>query len=97
MSSKPSRTAFAAGALLLSSLSLGGCVTSATGSSPMDPRGEAPGLRKTSAYPPVEDLPPKPAVSPMTADEQSKLKKDLMAARDRQASTAKNQQGTERP
>jgi hypothetical protein len=81
--------AFAVGALLSSSLLLGGCVTS--GSSPMDAHAEAPAPRKTSAYPPVEDLPQKREVSPMTADEQSKLKKELMATRERQESAAKNQ------
>jgi len=93
MLGKKSGTAFAAGALLFSSLSLGGCVTS--GSSPMDAHAEAPAPRKTGAYPPVEDLPPARAVSPMTADEQARLKKELIAARDRQASVAKNQQGVE--
>jgi hypothetical protein len=91
MLGKPSGTAFAAGALLLSSLSLGGCATSTTGSSLMDARAEAPAPRKTSAYPPVEDLPLARAVSPMTADEQAGLKKELIAARDRQAAVAKNQ------
>jgi hypothetical protein len=88
MLGKRSGTAFAAGALLLSSLSLGGCVTS--GSSPMDAHAEVPAPRKVSAYPAVEDVPAR-APSPMTADEQTKLKKELMAARERQAAAAKNQ------
>jgi hypothetical protein len=48
-------TAFAAAALLLSSLSLGGCATSTAGSSPMDARAEAPAPPKASVYLPVED------------------------------------------
>lgn len=77
--------ALAAGALLLLSLSLGGCGTS----TPMDARAEVPGPPKPPAYLPVEDVPPRPEKPAMTADEQSKLKKDLTAARDRQASKGK--------
>ena len=83
--------ALAAGAPLLLSLSLGGCVTSTAGSSPMDARAEAPVSPKTSAYLPVEDLPPKREMSPMTSDERIKLQKELIAARDRQLATAKAQ------
>jgi len=68
-----------AAVVLLSILSLGGCVTS----TPMDARAEVP--PKSTAYLPVEDVPPRPEKPAMTADEQSKLKKDLTAARDRQA------------
>jgi hypothetical protein len=56
----------------------------------MDAHAEAPAPRKASAYPAVEDVPAR-APSPMTADEQTKLKKELMAARQRQESAAKNQ------
>jgi hypothetical protein len=81
-------TAFAAGVLLLSSLSLGGCATSTAGSSLMDARAEAP-ASTPSAYLPVQDLPPKRAVPTLTADERSKLQKELIAARDRQAPPGK--------
>jgi len=84
-------TALAAGTLLLLSLSLGGCVTSTAGSSPMDARAEAPVSPKTSVYLPVEDLPPKREMSPMTSDERMKLQKELIAARDRQLAAAKAQ------
>ena len=83
--------ALAAGAPLLLSLSLGGCVTSTAGSSPMDARAEASVSPKTSAYLPVEDLPPKREMSPMTSDERMKLQKELIAARDRQEAAAKAQ------
>jgi hypothetical protein len=77
------RTGLAAGALLLS-LILGGCATSTTGSSLMDARAEAPASPKTSAYLPVEVLPPAREKPTMTSDQRSKLQKELIAARDRQ-------------
>jgi len=81
--------ALAAGTLLLLSLSLGGCATSTAGSSLMDARAEAPVPPKASAYLPVEDLPPQREKPVMTADERLKLRKDLIAARDRQTAAAK--------
>jgi hypothetical protein len=50
---------------------------------------EEPGRARTTGYPAVEDVPPRPEKPAMTADEQSKLKKELGAARDRQAAAAK--------
>jgi hypothetical protein len=79
-------TALAAAALLLYSLSFGGCATSPTASS-MDAHGEAPVSPKTSGYLPL-DLPPRDKKPAMTADERLKLQKELIAARDRQASRA---------
>jgi hypothetical protein len=89
-------SAFAAAALLLSSLSLGGCATSTAGSSLMDARGEAPAHPKTTGYLAVEDVPPRPEKPAMTADEQLKLKKELSATRDRQASDGKAKGGAAR-
>jgi hypothetical protein len=40
-------------------------------------------------YMPVEEMPSDHGTPPMTADEQSKLKKDLSAVRDGQAAKAK--------
>jgi hypothetical protein len=74
-------------AVLVLTVSLGGCATSIAGSSLMDARAEAPAPPKTSGYLPVEDLPPSPEM--MKADEQLKLKKELIAARDRQAAATK--------
>jgi hypothetical protein len=96
LSSDGKVTALAAVALLLSSLSLGGCATSNAGSSLMDARAEAPALPKTSVYLPVEDLPPKPEKPAMTADERSKLKKELIAARDRHSAAGKARGGAAR-
>jgi hypothetical protein len=79
------RMALVSAALLLLSLSFGGCATSTTGSSLRDARAEVPVPPKTSAYPLVEDLPPARENPVMTPDERSKLQKDLLAARDRQA------------
>ena len=72
-------------AVLLVSLSLAGCASS--NSSLMDARAEA--SAPAEKYMPVEDLPPKREKPAMTADEQSKLKKQLMDARDRQSATVK--------
>jgi hypothetical protein len=89
MSKDGRATSLATAALLLSGLSLGGCATSTAGSSLMDARAEAGALPKTSDYLPVEDLPPKREKPAMTADERSKLQKELIAARDRQTSAVK--------
>jgi hypothetical protein len=89
-------SALAAAALLLSSLSLGGCGTSTAGSSLMDARAEAAAPPKTSVYLPVEDLPPKREKPAMTPDERLKLQKELIAARDRQAPAAKARGGAPR-
>jgi hypothetical protein len=88
--------AFAAAALLLSSLSLGGCATSTAGLSLMDARAEALAPAKKSVYLPVEDLPPKRDNPVMTPDERLKLQKELIAARDRQAPDGKARGGTAR-
>ena len=59
----------------------------------MDARAEAPAPPKTSDYLPVEDLPPKREKPAMTPDERLKLKKELIAARDRQMKAVKVQEG----
>jgi hypothetical protein len=78
-------------AVALLSVSLGGCATSGGGSSPMDARAEAPASATPSAYLPVEVLPPARERAAMTPDERSKLQKELIAARDRQAVPRKSQ------
>jgi hypothetical protein len=87
-------TVIAAGALLLS-LWLGGCATSSVaGSSPMDARAEATASPPTSAYARLADPPPEREDHAMTSDERTKLGKELIAARDRQAAAAKAQGAT---
>ena len=96
--SKHGRTAsLAAAALLLSGLSLGGCAISTAGSSPIDARAEATTLPKASVYLPVQDLPAGRETPAMTADERSKLQKELIAARDRQTPGVKAKGGAARP
>jgi hypothetical protein len=51
---------------------------------------------KTGAYPAVEDVPPRPEKPGMTVDEQSKLKQELINARDRQTPQAKAKQDAPR-
>jgi hypothetical protein len=79
-------TVLAASAILLSVVSL----------APLDTRAEEPGRPKTTGYPAVEDVPPRPEKPAMTADELSKLKKELTAARDRQTAADKVRGGTAR-
>jgi hypothetical protein len=97
MSKDTKMSALAAVALLLCSFSLDGCATSTIGSSPMDARAEVPARPKASGYLAVEDLPPKGGKATMTVDERLKLQKELIAARDRQASRAKPTGGTASP
>lgn len=76
MSKNGETAALVAAALLLSGLVLVG--------------GAATDVRAESAYPNVGELPAKPdKPSPITVDEQSKLKRELNDARDRQNSQVK--------
>jgi hypothetical protein len=77
--------------LLLMSVPLGGCITSSANSSLMDARAEAPKLSASPSYMPVEEVPSDRKTPALTVDEQSKLKKELTAVRDRQAEAAKAQ------
>jgi len=69
-------TSFAAAALLLSAL----VISTA--------RAESTTVPKQSAYPQVQNSPSDREKPAMTADEQAKLKQDLIDARDRQTSKA---------
>lgn len=51
---------------------------------PLASQAEETARPKTTGYPAVGDVPPRPDKPAMTADEQSKLKKELSTARDRQ-------------
>jgi hypothetical protein len=52
--------------------------------------------RAESAYPAVQDMPPKRDQPAMTVNEQSKLKKELMNARDRQTPKVEDKGGAAR-
>jgi hypothetical protein len=75
-----------AAAVPLSVALLGACLISI----PMDARAQEPGRVKSTGYPAVEDVPPRPEKPAMTSDEQVNLKKELGAARDRQTSKGKS-------
>jgi hypothetical protein len=51
---------------------------------------------RSTGYPAVGDVPPRPDKPAMTVDEISKMKKDLTAVRDRQAPKGKPDQGAAR-
>jgi hypothetical protein len=81
--------ALAAGALLLSALALGGCSTSIA-DLPLigTPAGAPDRPKEAGAYLPVEDLPPNRDDAVIAPADQAKIKAELLAARDRQASAA---------
>jgi len=58
-----------------------------------DVRAEATATPKHGTYPRVHDVPAKRDKPAMTVDEQSKLKKDLIGARDRQTSHVRAKEG----
>jgi hypothetical protein len=60
-------------------------------------RAEVPARLNVSGYPAVEDLPSRGEKTTMTVDERLKLRKELSAARDRQASRAKAKEGIASP
>jgi|SRR5690349_10223429 hypothetical protein len=82
--------ALTARAVVLLTALVGSCAASSAGSAPVNAWAEAV-PPKTSGYLPLED--PAPNREMMAADEQSKLKQELIAARDRQAASIKAQGG----
>ena len=81
-------TSMATGVILLSGVWLGTCA---------DAQAEATAAPKQGGYPQTQGPPAKREKSPMTTDEQSKLKKELINARDRQTSHIKTKEGATRP
>jgi hypothetical protein len=80
--------AFTAAALLLSALALGGCSSSIADLPLIGTPADAPGRPKEAgAYLPVHDLPPDRDEAALKPAEQAKIERELIAARDRQAST----------
>jgi hypothetical protein len=83
------RRGLAWGALLVATLALGGCATSLADLPFVGTPADAPARPKDAdAYLPVEDLPPNRDAAAIAPAEQAKIKAELLAARDRQASTA---------
>jgi hypothetical protein len=81
--------ALAAGALLLSALVLGGCSTSIADIPLIGTPADAPERAKEAGtYLPVHDLPPDREEPELAPAERAKIQAELVAARDRQASTA---------
>jgi hypothetical protein len=89
MSANRTIRALAAGALLLSALSLGGCSTSIADLPFVGTPADAPDRPKEAGtYLPVENLPPNRDAAVIAPADQAKIKAELLAARDRQASAA---------
>ena len=85
--------AIAVGVLLLSAFTLGGCATSIADLPLVGTPADAPARPKEAgAYLPVHDLPPDRDEAAIPPAEQAKIQRELLAARDRQASatSAKN-------
>jgi hypothetical protein len=79
----------AVGALLASALALGGCSTSIADLPALGLPSDAPAHPKeATGYLPVHDLPPNRDEAAMKPAEQAKIQSELIAARDRQASSA---------
>jgi hypothetical protein len=87
MSVDRSKRALVWGALLTSALALGGCASSIADLPLIGTPADAPARAKeASGYLPVEDLPPARNDAVIAPDQQAKIKAELLAARDRQAS-----------
>jgi hypothetical protein len=89
MSGDGKTRALAAAVLLLSTLALGGCSSSIADLPLVGTPADAPGRPKEAgAYLPVHDLPPDRDEAALPPAERAKIERELIAARDRQASTA---------
>jgi hypothetical protein len=82
------KRALAVGALLASALALGGCATSIADLPLVGTPADAPERPKEAGtYLPVHDLPPDREEAAMAPAERAKIQSELIAARERQAST----------
>src|SRR5215470_6891481 len=76
------------GMLLAASLAVGGCSTQIADLPAVGlPADAPPRPKEAGSYLPVHDLPPERAESAMKPDEQKRIQSELIAARDRQASS----------
>jgi hypothetical protein len=89
MSVDREKRALAFGALLISALALGSCSSSIADLPLVGMPADAPARPKEAgAYLPVHDLPPDREEAAMAPAERAKIEAELVAARDRQASSA---------
>jgi hypothetical protein len=87
MSLDRKKRALALGVLLLSALALGGCSISIADLPLVGTPADAPGRPKEAgAYLPVNELPPDRDEAAMDPTQRAKMQKELLAARDHQAS-----------
>jgi hypothetical protein len=97
MSVERKLSACAMAALLLSTLPLGGCSTSIADMPLVGTPADAPARPKEAgAYIPVNDLPPDRDAAVLSPEERARMQAELLAARDRQASSAAAQNGAGR-
>jgi hypothetical protein len=83
------KSALVAAIRLLSALALGGCSTSIADLPLVGTPADAPERPKEAgAYLPVHDLPPDREQAALTPAQRAEIQKELLAARDRQASEA---------
>jgi hypothetical protein len=88
MSVDRTKRALVLGALLASALALGGCAMSLADLPLIGTPADAPAAPKQAgSYLPVEDLPPGRNEAVIAPDQQAKIRAELLAARERQAST----------
>ena len=82
------------GVLLMAALALGGCSSTIADLPVVGTPADAPARPKEAgAYLPVHDLPPDRDQAVIPPKERAKIESELIAARDRQASTASGQSG----
>jgi len=82
-----------AGALVLATICVGGCSTSIADLPGGGAADAATPPKDTGAYLPVHDIPPQRDEAAMKPAEQAKIEAELIAARERQASTAAHSAG----
>jgi len=86
-----------AGALLVAALAAGGCSTQIADLPAVGlPADAPPRPKEAGSYLPVHDLPPERTEAAMNPDEQKRIQAELIAARDRQASSATSQNAPSR-
>jgi hypothetical protein len=89
---------FAAGALLIATLALGGCSTTIADLPAVGTPADAPQRPKEAgAYLPVHDLPPDRVDAVISPTERAKIEAELIAARERQATATEIKDGKAKP